>query len=207
MFQQGYYAQLLLVILTLVFSLTLHEYGHAAAAKMQGDLTAQRAGRLTLNPFAHLDWVGFLMVLLVGIGYAKPVPTDPQFYSSKYSELWIAAAGPFMNFLVAVVVWNGYLLTLDGGGFSQTGYVFANTVAGINLLLMIFNLMPLGPLDGSYIFPYLLPQALRRRYVAWNIQYGTWVFIGLIVAGFAGLPLGEWLFSLAAWLLQLVSLF
>ncbi|MEM7100192.1 MAG: site-2 protease family protein [Pseudomonadota bacterium] len=207
LFQQGYYAQLLLVVLTLILSLTLHEFGHAAAAKIQGDLTAQRAGRLTLNPFAHLDWIGFLMVILVGIGYAKPVPTDPQYYRSRYSELWIAAAGPFMNFLIAVIVWNAYLIVIGSGGFSQQAFVFANTVAGINLLLMIFNLMPLGPLDGSYIFPYLLPKAIRRRYVLWNDRYGTWAFVGLIVAGFVGLPLGQWLLGISSWLLQKISFF
>jgi Zn-dependent protease len=94
---QGQWPLFLLITIALVISLTFHEFGHAASAKLFGDDTAQKQGRLTLNPIAHIDPMGLLMVVLIGIGYAKPVPTNPRNYTSRWASLVVAAAGPGMN--------------------------------------------------------------------------------------------------------------
>ena len=89
------------ILVALMISLSFHEFGHAVTALRFGDDTARRAGRLTVNPVAHIDPLGLLMVVFVGFGYAKPVPTNPRLFNSRYAELWVAAAGPLMNLLLA----------------------------------------------------------------------------------------------------------
>ena len=96
---QGQYELFILLLVSIVLSLAIHEFGHAYVAKVQGDRTAEVAGRLTLNPLAHVDVFGLLMVIFVGFGYAKPVPTDPRNFKSRYSTLWVAAAGQGMQVL------------------------------------------------------------------------------------------------------------
>lgn len=206
--QQGYYVVFVVLMAALVISLTFHEFGHAVVAKWFGDDTAQRAGRLTLNPLAHIDAMGLLMVVLVGFGYAKPVPTNSRNFRSHVAELWVAAAGPLMNLLVAVVSWNFYLLMGSSawGSFApaQTG-IFFGILVNINLLLMVFNLIPLGPLDGHYILPYFLPQALKARYQSWNAQYGTYLMLGLILLSIAGVPIFSNVFRLSRAMLPWIT--
>jgi Zn-dependent protease len=141
---QGQWPLFLLITTALVISLTFHEFGHAATAKLFGDDTAQRQGRLTLNPVAHIDPMGLLMVVLIGFGYAKPVPTNPRNYTSRWASLLVAAAGPGMNLLVACVSINLYLIGLsaDWSLFAGDGpRIFFTFLALINLLLMIFELL------------------------------------------------------------------
>ena len=159
----GQYEVFILLIVALVLSLSFHEYGHAVVAKWFGDNTAERAGRLTINPLAHVDPMGLAMVVLVGFGYAKPVPTDPRNYSRPSADLWVAAAGPFMNFLLAVISWNAYLFAANIGLQSAAGDQFFTILVLINLMLMLFNMIPLGPLDGHYILPHLLPKLNHSR--------------------------------------------
>ncbi len=203
---QGQYEVFVLLIVALVLSLSFHEFGHAAVAKLQGDDTAERAGRLTLNPIAHIDPMGLLMVVLIGFGYAKPVPTDPRNFKSVFSDLWVSAAGPFMNLLLAVVTWNAFLLAYSSGLQNPGATLFFQYLASINLLLMLFNLIPLGPLDGHYILPYFLPKRLAHQYRLLNAQYGTLVFLGIIVLAYLGqIPLFQWLFQLAGWMLNAIT--
>jgi Zn-dependent protease len=204
--QQGRYDVFILLIIALTLSLSFHEFGHAIVAKWQGDDTAQRAGRLTLNPLAHIDPLGLLMVVLIGIGYAKPVPTDPRNFKSRTSDLWVAAAGPFMNLLLALVTWNIFLLLRLNGWENVGGLTFFTILAQINLLLMLFNLIPLGPLDGHYILPHFLPQQMAYQYRVLNAKYGSAVFIGLILLNFAGVPLFEYLGPLSMTMLGLITL-
>ncbi len=112
---QGRIALFLLIVLALVISLSFHEFGHAATAKLFGDNTAQLAGRLTLNPLAHIDLMGLVMVMLVGFGYAKPVPTDPRKFKSHWADFMISAAGPGMNLLLAAASINAYVFGLNAG--------------------------------------------------------------------------------------------
>ncbi len=203
--QDGQYEIFILLIIALILSLSFHEFGHAIVAKWQGDDTAQRAGRLTLNPIAHIDPLGLLMVVLVGFGYAKPVPTDPRNFKSRVSDLYVAAAGPLMNLLLAFVTWNVYLLLRANGWDNAGGQVFFTLLAQINLLLMLFNLIPLGPLDGHYILPHFLPRQMAYQYRVLNARFGTGVFLGLIVLSIMGLPIFRYLAELSFWMLGLIT--
>jgi Zn-dependent protease len=202
---QGKYAVFTLLIVALILSLTVHELGHALVAKWFGDDTAQRAGRVTLNPIAHIDPMGLLMVILVGFGFAKPVPTNPANFSSPRADLWVAAAGPFMNLLLALVCWNGFLLALQAGWENQGAQAFFTILAQINLLLMIFNLLPIGPLDGHYIMPHLLPQRLARLYRYYNARYGAMALLAIVIASLMGLPVLTFLAEFSINLLHLIT--
>ena len=191
LFQQQY-ALFILIMIALIISLTFHEYGHAIVAKLYGDDTAQKAGRLTLNPVAHIDLGGLMMVVLVGFGYAKPVPTNPANFSSRWATLWVSAAGPGMNLLVAIITINFYILGLRAGWSlfeGQGPQFFFIFLAKINLLLMLFNLIPIGPLDGHYILPYFLPRSLAQRYLYYNQRYGVYALFALIALSLIGVPI------------------
>ena len=198
----------LLVAIALIVSLTFHEYAHAAVAKLFGDRTAELAGRLTLNPLAHVDPMGLLMVMLVGFGYARPVPVDPRNLRSPRADLWVAAAGPIVNLLLAVVVWNGFL-ALRGAGvgfvFLPGPETFVALLVRVNLLLMLFNLIPLGPLDGHYILPHVLPAAAARWYRYYNHRYGAYALLGLILLSIVGVPVFSVLMRIGDRLVPLIT--
>ena len=199
---------LVLFVFALIFSLTFHEYGHGKVASMIGDDTAQRAGRVTLNPLPHIDPVGLLMVLLIGIGYAKPVPTDARKFNTRWGILLVAAAGPAMNLLLAVITINLYLIGLKAGWalFHYPGaQILFYYLPLINMLLMLFNLIPLGPLDGSYILPYMLSREAAAKYIMFNQRYGSYMLLGLIALHFLGLPFFETLWAMGEFLLNVVA--
>lgn len=200
----------ILILFTLILSLTFHEYGHGFVAKLYGDRTAELQGRLTLNPLAHIDPIGLLMVIMIGFGYAKPVPTDPRNYSSRWGVLFVAAAGPFMNLLIAFVSINLYGLglllewPLFQGDAAQTFFLF---LASINLLLMIFNLIPIGPLDGHYILPFFLPRKLAILYSYYNTRYGNWFLLSIIVLALMGVPIFRYVWEFGQNILSFIVLF
>ncbi len=197
---QGQYGLFALIIFAIIASLTLHEFGHAWSAYLLGDDTAQKEGRLTLNPVAHIDPIGLLMVIVVGFGYARPVPVNPSRLRTSWGHAAVAAAGPGMNLLLAFVAVNllvlgrSYEIDLLSGPAQQTLLI---TLARINLLLMAFNLIPLGPLDGRYVMAWALPDGASARYSAFNNQYGVMIFLVLIVLSFTGVPVFSWLLGLA----------
>ena len=206
LFQQQY-ALFILIMIALIISLTFHEYGHAIVAKLYGDDTAQKAGRLTLNPVAHIDPGGLMMVVLVGFGYAKPVPTNPANFSSRWATLWVSAAGPGMNLLVAIITINFYILGLQAGWSlfeGQGPQFFFIFLAKINLLLMLFNLIPIGPLDGHYILPYFLPRSLAIRYLYYNQRYGVYALFALIALSLIGVPILTTVLSIGNSLLPII---
>jgi len=196
----GQIAVFSIALFAIVFSLTLHEFGHAGAAKLLGDDSAERMGRLTLNPFAHIDPVGLLMVVLIGFGYAKPVPMNTRALTRPWARATVAAAGPLMNLLLATVsinflAWTELHGTIRLTDAMQTALVI---MAQINLMLMLFNLIPLGALDGHYILTWFLPRDLSARYERFNIQYGSKVFLVLILLSILGLPIFNFLMSFGA---------
>jgi Zn-dependent protease len=205
---QGQWLLFCVIMAAIVISLSFHEYGHAWVAKRFGDDTAERAGRLTINPLAHIDPMGLLMVVFVGFGYARPVPTDPRRFTSRYADLLVAAAGPGMNLLLAVLSINVYLLTLKAGliGSADLGpRLFFVYLAQINLLLMVFNLLPIGALDGHYILPYFLPRRLSQAYRYYNGRYGNFVLLGLIMLAVLGnVPIFRTIFYISEALLPLI---
>jgi len=205
---QQQYVLFVLIAFALIFSLTCHEYGHGKVASLLGDDTAKRAGRLTLNPIPHIDPVGLLMVLLIGIGYAKPVPTDPRKFNTRWGIMLVAAAGPGMNLLLAIVTINLYLFGLKAGWplfHYPAAQVFFYYLPLINMLLMLFNLIPIGPLDGSYILPFLLPREMAVKYNQLNRRYGSYFLLALIALHFLGVPIFETLWKVGEIMLNFVA--
>jgi Zn-dependent protease len=201
------YLLFILIAFALIFSLTFHEYGHGKVASLIGDDTALRAGRLTLNPIPHIDPLGLLMVLVIGIGWAKPVPADPRKFNTRWGMLMVAAAGPAMNLLLAIVTINLYAIGLKMGFAlfqSQVAYFFFTYLALINMLLMLFNLLPIGPLDGSYILPYALPRETARQFIQLNQRYGAYALLALIALNFLGIPVFDSIWKIGEFMLDII---
>ena len=168
-----------------MFALSFHEFAHAWMASKCGDNTAARMGRLTLNPMAHLDVMGSLMILFVGFGWAKPVPVDPRNLRDPRKDMMkVAAAGPLSNLLLAMLAGMAWRL-LGGINFlSDTNFpVLIFYFTQINIALAVFNLIPVSPLDGSQIFSGYLMKTNPE--LALKIQsYGPQVLFGLILFGY-----------------------
>lgn len=164
----------------LVLSLTLHEWGHAYAADRLGDSTPRRFGRVTLNPAAHLDPIGTLLLLFAGFGFAKPVPVNGA-RVGRWGMLLVALAGPLMNIAVALVC--VLLLFLFGAAIlsSQVLATVVLTVFSINVLLAVFNLLPIPLFDGSRILAALFPRTLGRSLAEFEAQPFSFVIVLLIV--------------------------
>lgn len=208
--QQGQFGLFFILIFALTFSLSFHEFGHAFVAKKMGDDTAERAGRLTLNPVAHIDPLGLLMVVLISFGFAKPVPTDPRNFKHRWADFWVSAAGPGMNLILAIISINVLALALINQWdalITQGAQTFFVMLAVINLILMIFNLIPLGALDGHYMLPYLLPPKAAYQYRIFNDKYGNMILLSLILLSFLGLPIFSFIFNLGYSLLPYITFF
>jgi len=161
--------QIVILAPPLLFALTLHELAHGYVAYRLGDPTAKRAGRLTMNPFKHLDPLGVLAFVLVKIGWAKPVPVDPRFFADpRRGMLLVALAGPAANVLLAVV--SAALVRLlfavpilPAALFDPLARMLVASV-WINLLLAVFNCLPIPPLDGSRVLMGVLPPRQAAAY-------------------------------------------
>ncbi len=175
---------LIILAFCLIFALTFHEFGHAYTAHLCGDDTAKAAGRMTLNPLVHLDLFGSLMVLIVGFGYARPVPVNPNNYRVRNADFYIASAGPLMNLLLGIIAAFLYGVLAQNSITILAGVpllFLLKLFIIINFNLFLFNLIPLGPLDGNSVFPHFLPPNLRIRYQHWNFRYGSYALIGLVL--------------------------
>ena len=170
----------------LFLCLPVHELAHGLVAHWCGDDTAKWYGRLTLNPFKHLDIWGTVMILTVGMGYAKPVPVNSRnFRHFKRDMILVALAGPLSNFLMAAIAMFGYLLIWYAGGvglMTEMLLMLLSIVIDVNIALMVFNLLPIPPLDGSRLWSSLLP----GRWAYTLEQYSQYVTIGLFVLLFTG---------------------
>ena len=175
---------IVLLIPALVFSLSFHEFAHAWMAEKCGDSTAARMGRLTLNPMAHLDMMGSLMILFVGFGWAKPVPVDGRNLRNPRTDMMkVAAAGPVSNLLLAMVAGMVFRFMNGTGLLTDSIFILLIYFTRINIALAVFNLIPVAPLDGSQIFSGYLMKTNPQ--LAWKIQtYGPQVLFGLILFGY-----------------------
>lgn len=169
-------------IVAVLVALTVHEFSHALAATWLGDPTAKRMGRLSLNPLAHIDWFGLLALVLVSFGWGKPVPFNPYLLrDQKWGPLYIGLAGPFSNLLMLSLVGILLRLLLPMLGPNNLLILFLGLCFLINTALMLFNLIPLPPLDGSKIILALLHKPKWFAFREKLESYGSWVLMGLVL--------------------------
>lgn len=170
------------VAITLVFAFTLHEFAHAYVAYKFGDETAKKQGRLTLNPMQHLDPFGTILILIAGFGWARPVPVNRYFFKKpRLAGILVSAAGPLSNLLLACVGFIvGYGLSRMGLNITGNFNDFLNIFIQLNIVLFIFNLLPLPPLDGYRIIEDLAPNDVRAKMTQYE-QYGVLVFLILVL--------------------------
>ena len=158
-------------ILTLIIAMTVHEFSHAFVADRLGDDTPRNAGRLTLNPLKHLDFIGSLLLIVAGFGWAKPTPVNPWKLKqhSRSALMWVSLAGPMSNLVMAIVaallLRTGLIPNTTLTSYLPTPAVFLVTFIVINLLLLLFNLIPVAPLDGEKILEYLLPEPFKSGFI------------------------------------------
>ena len=173
---------IILLIPALVFSLSFHEFAHAWMAYRLGDNTAARLGRLTLNPIYHLDPVGSLALLLMGFGWAKPVPVDSRYLENpKKDMVKVAAAGPISNIILAVVAALALRLLFNTDLLNHNIKTFFIIFMQINITLAVFNLLPVSPLDGSQILTPFLEKYFGSD-VVWKMQlYGPRLLFFIII--------------------------
>lgn len=186
---------LLLTLPAVLIAITFHEFAHAFAADKLGDDTARRQGRLNLNPLSHIDPIGMVMLIFAGFGWGKPVEINPRNFNRNIkmpvAEAIVAAAGPIMNFILAIIFCVIYVAIMKFAPmfiFTQIGgivIILLRVCISINIGLGIFNLIPLPPLDGSKILAAFLPYSAKdwlEKY--YNIFYI--VFVVIWVTGIAG---------------------
>lgn len=171
----------------LLLSLSLHEYAHARIALAYNDPTALRAGRVTLNPIKHLDLFGTLMLFFAGFGWAKPVPVNPYLLKPpKIGNIMVSLGGPMTNFLLAVLCCGAIkLLILTGSSLQPTllGRLHFALYYGIiiNILLGVFNMLPIYPLDGHHIVRELLPRYHQEPFMRFQLKYGYMILIAIMI--------------------------
>lgn len=190
----SYFIAILYVLPAVVVGLSFHEWAHAFAALKMGDPTARNLGRLTVNPLAHIDPMGFLMMLLVGFGWAKPVPVNPRNYRNyRTGEIVVSLAGVTMNLIIAVISAFVYGLinkltsgTIDRSGSIGILLIVINYFIIVNLSLMVFNLIPIYPLDGYHVFEVLLIKRLGPKPFTFLRRYGRYILIGVLLLGRIG---------------------
>jgi len=182
---------MLIIAPPVLLALTFHEFAHAYIANRLGDPTAKDMGRLTLNPLAHLDLVGTIMVFIIRIGWAKPVPVNPaNFKNPKKDLLWVSLAGPVSNIFLAFIF--GILcrffqvthLNLSHLSVMEVIRFMIGFGMLINLILAFFNILPIPPLDGSKILAGILPPQYESLFDQF-MKYGHFVLLGLIILSVA----------------------
>lgn len=178
------FQELLLIAPGFIIGLTLHEFSHAFAASRLGDPTARSAGRLTLNPLAHLDLFGTIALVFAGFGWAKPVPVDPGYLRSPRRDMAIiAVAGPLSNVILAAaiaLVLRFFIFPFLAAPHLSTLLVILVQAVAINVILAVFNLIPIPPLDGSRILAGVVPESWNHGYEQVE-RFGPILLIGLII--------------------------
>ena len=197
----------ILLLPGIIIGLSFHEFGHAVVAYKLGDNTPKLQGRVTLNPLAHIDWMGLAALIFCGFGWGQPVQINPfNFKHRRRDELFVSLAGVVMNLLLAAVfvVITKILVMACGAWLTNTTLgigvwqIFLYAIQ-INLVLMIFNLIPCPPLDGFNIIAQIFGFGGTETY--WNIyRYGSWILVLIIIFGVAGMiisPCVQFLMNIA----------
>ena len=184
------FTQMLLGIPGLIIAMTFHEYAHARAAVALGDFTPRLMGRLTLDPRAHLDPVGLIMLFLVRFGWAKPVVVNPSnFRRPKRDDILVSVAGPAMNLLLGFIAFYIMLFIRSHSiDVSPITYGIIQMIFIYNVNFAIFNMLPIPPLDGSHVLRNLLPPDLAHRYQSME-RYSILIMIVFIATPLLGVVL------------------
>ena len=168
----------------LVIALVIHEYAHAKAADVMGDFTPRMTGRLTLNPMAHIDPIGLVMLLVLRFGWAKPVMINARnFRNWRQGELLVAVAGPVANLIVAFISLLAMAVLFKLGMFSEGVRLVLSMMVLFNINFAIFNMLPLPPLDGSKVLMVLLPGRLAYKLMSLE-RYSFIILIFLMMTPF-----------------------
>ncbi len=197
----------ILSVPALLIALTVHEYAHGYAAYKMGDHTAKYSGRLSLNPAHHLDLLGTICMLFFHFGWARPVPINPRnFRDSKKGIIVVSLAGPFANFVVALLSMFALRIMVKVFPYPYAGiYDFFLNIVGamvqLNVGLMVFNLLPIPPLDGSKVLLEFLPYRLKYRFYQFE-RYSGLILMALIATN----VLTPLLITLRSWVLALINL-
>ena len=194
---------LVIALLVLIFSLSVHEAAHAWSASQLGDDTAKRLGRVTLNPVAHVDPIGKLLLPLVAmasgaplIGWAKPTPVNARnLRKPRRDQILVTAAGPVSNLVIAVVA----AAALRAGASGEWLGMLVVEALTLNVLLAVFNMLPLPPLDGGQILMALLPPRVAVR-LGFLYQYGFLILMGLLLTGALWYLIGPPYYLILSWL-------
>jgi len=178
----GSLRDILLRVAAVFLCLTIHETCHGLAAYALGDPTAKRAHRLSLNPLRHIDWLGLIMMVVAGFGWAKPVPVNPNYFKKPKQGMAVTAlAGPVSNLLLAILLLliarGVYIRAALTGSFSATWFAFLLDTASLSVGLGLFNLVPIPPLDGSKVLAVLLPD----RAYDWLMHYERFGMLVLVM--------------------------
>ena len=188
-----------IIAAALVLSLTVHEFAHAWSADRLGDPTPRRFGRVTLNPVKHLDPFGALLLLLVGFGFARPVPINPN-NLGRWGTLWVSAAGPISNILIAILAGLLMRLLMD----SPLAVGILSIVLSVNIVLAVFNLIPIPLLDGSRILGALVP-SLGRSLAQFEAQPYSFLIV-MVFIFIAGDAIGNITGAVQRWVQGLIGL-
>jgi Zn-dependent protease len=171
-------------VIAVIVGITFHEFSHAAAATMQGDQTARSQGRLTLNPLSHLDPLGSIALILAGFGWGRPVPFTPtQLRNRRFGAALVGLAGPAANFLLAFVAVIALRIIYPSAVSAfdvDFSVILLHTLVTLNVILGVFNLLPIPPLDGSRLLSLALPPS-RQGIVYFLDQYGIFLLLGLLI--------------------------
>ena len=195
-------------LLAVLMAITFHETAHGYVAYRLGDPTAKNQGRLTLNPIAHLDLIGALMMFVFGFGWAKPVPVNPFYFDGDRTKgmMLVSVAGPLTNLIISFAA---YFIYVAGSGFAGIPFlsIFLSTTVTLNIYLAVFNLIPIPPLDGSKILAGLLPKATAYKFLNTVEQYGFLILMLLIffnITDMIMVPVANVILNFFTFILQLI---
>ncbi|MEK4669472.1 site-2 protease family protein [Niallia sp. FSL R7-0271] len=201
-------ASLPYIIISIIIAFTVHEFAHAYVAYKFGDPTAQKQGRLTFNPIAHIDPIGAIFILIAGFGWARPVPVNRHYFKRpKLAGVLVSFAGPFSNLILAFIGYAGVSILYRLGVPTGTAfdlYPFLSIFVSINLMLFAFNLLPLPPLDGYRIIEDLVNSRVRSILSKYEV-YGSILFIVLLVTGLSDQTISPWINSISGFFASLFT--
>ena len=180
----GSMSDIIFRIPALLLALTVHEYAHGAVSYSLGDPTPKLEGRLTMNPLAHLDVFGTLMLVMVGFGWAKPVNINTRYYRHPRTDIMkVSFAGPGANLVLCLIAAFLMVLMSKMGMLSDLVYRFLQSLMLYNVYFAFFNLLPIPPLDGSKILMELLPSSTAYKYEMYVAPYSMYILMALCLTG------------------------